>query len=60
MSNSLKAACDLVFADLAEKLFMLDITTKVKDFHLIGFYAPSDQFDRPDLFQLIDLFLTAS
>lgn len=57
MSKFVKVACAHVIADLADRFYVLDITTKEKALRLIRIYASDSHAQRPDLFRRIEPFL---
>ena len=60
ISKSLEVTADLVFADPAGRLCVVDITIKGEQFRLVGVYGPNHQRERIDFFQRIDQFLSTS
>lgn len=57
MSKSFNGACDLVFADLANSLCVLDVAINDNALHPIGVYAANDPSEQPDLLWWIKLCL---
>lgn len=58
LGKSVKTVCVLVFADLARRHCLLDLTIKDKGLRLGGVYAPNKNAERSDLFWPIEPFLS--
>lgn len=60
VSHSLKALCALVFADLTDRICVVEATIKDQAFNFSGVYAPNECREGSGFPRRIDPFLTTS